>query len=677
MCADEKQFVAGSLDISCTEDNPLAESDASIPELCDFKDNNCNGEVDEGCECFLDDPRECWNDDYPIEFYTVSGEDFGSLHGICDYGRQVCRFLPEGGSELGAWEEGPDRIGGTGDDIWVKGLCIDIQLPATEICDGRDNNCDNSVDESLKRSCWSGPRKQDGTPLDYLVFNDPRVNSSPCKKGIQTCQFARWTGCLHEVLPSEELCDGIDNNCNGVVDEGARGVGAECGMTDEGICEYGHYDCVWNGSKADLECQDTALPETEVCDNLDNDCDGAVDELLVKPCQTICGSGFEICNAGSWIDCTANLPVEESCNGLDDDCDGLIDEDLNCACPPEMVGGLFPCNGNPILTCGLGYMRCECDTPECITTHYTVCQALCVYRPEIQEGCIADLGLPEAEICNNWDDDCDEEVDEDLSRSCYTGPLGTLNVGVCAEGGQTCQRGIWGDDAGDVFIENLCPAQTLPTEEVCNHLDDDCDGETDEDLDAHDKVDMVFVIDRSGSMCSTIRALKRGIQPYVLEYIGTPHRFAIINVPGSFGNAPDVLINFVSAEQFQIALNGVGCNLGGREPQYDAVYHVARNDYALSFRDDAFPMMVVFTDEVAQSTERNTAATVRNSLSPCQVGDCGQEDVFEVYAIVPQAFNNEWCEPSNIAMTCYNLYGGITSEEIRGYLNDIFSEVCR
>tara|TARA_Y100000310_G_scaffold77027_1_gene73493 strand:- start:6716 stop:8755 length:2040 start_codon:yes stop_codon:yes gene_type:complete len=679
MCADTNTFPKGPPDTTCIENNPFAEFDETIPELCDTIDNNCNGEVDEGCECFSDSFKRCWDNDYPIELHTTTNTDFGRLKGECDYGRQVCRKFTTGGSEWGAWEDGPDQVGGTDDDVWVGGLCLGVIVPQTEVCDGKDNNCDGSVDESLKRSCWNGPRKPDGTPMDHVVFYDPSENFSLCKMGIQTCENSRWSACLYEVLPSEEVCDGADNNCNGNIDEGAQGVGAECGMTEAGICEYGHYQCVYDGTKADLKCDGAILPEIEVCDNLDNNCDGTIDELLLKPCETICGSGFEVCSRGDWVDCSAPEPEPELCDAVDNDCDGLIDEGLDCSCPAEMVGSLLPCRNNPLLVCGSGYMQCECETPECLATYYSECQALCAFFPEMQEECIPENGIPEPEVCNNWDDDCDEEVDEDLFRGCYTGPPGTLNVGLCEEGRQICKRGRWGADVEDVFVDNLCIEQTTPVEEVCNRLDDDCDGETDEDLNSHEKVDMVFIIDRSGSMCSTINALRSGIQPYVLDFIDMPHKFAIINVPGAQLGArnPDVLIDFVDAATFQQALNGINCDLGSIEPQYDAVYHVARNDYGLSFRDDAYPMMIVFTDEIAQSAEGLDAATVRGTLSPCLVGDCGADDVFEVYAVVPRAFHNEWCEPANIARSCYNLYNGISSAEIRSYLDDIFSDICR
>tara|TARA_Y100000034_G_scaffold28883_2_gene34730 strand:+ start:3767 stop:5854 length:2088 start_codon:yes stop_codon:yes gene_type:complete len=689
-------------DYTCRFDNPNAIFDETIIEVCDGIDNNCNcigdtnndlivcgyGDegVDEGCICWPqdvswanDERRTCWpNDLYPRNMYTVS-ETF-RLRGECKDGFQVCRQLPEGGSEWGYYQNDVD---------WVPNGCADVTVPATEVCDGLDNNCDGKIDESLKRSCWSGPQNNDGMPQDWIAFYDAReAPSTPCKQGIQTCQEGSWSGCLYEVLPSEELCNGIDDNCNGIVDDHARGEGENCGLTNDGICEYGQFECVAsvNGQGADLECKGASLPEVEVCDNYDNNCDGKIDEELLQPCETLCGSGFERCVAGTWVGCTAQQPMAEICDGIDNDCNGLVDENLECSCSPDLIDVLIPCRNNPVITCGLGYLTCECDNEDCSKTYFTDCEALCVHQPQVQDICDPLLGIPENEVCNNWDDDCDGLIDEDLNRVCYTGAPGTRDVGVCVSGIQLCSVGRWGNfTAQGIFIDDYCVDEILPSEEVCDHLDNDCDGEIDEDLNSHEKVDMVFVIDRSGSMCSKINALKQGIQPYILEFADTEHKFAVINVPGDSRRdmaPPNVLVNLVDTNTFNRVLNNIDCNLGAIEPQYDAVFGIATNNeqnapFELQFRDDAWPMIIVLTDEVAQSFNGITSEIIRNELTPCKIGICEQDDTLEVFAIVPQAFQNEWCAPANIAKKCYNLYNEITSAEIRSYLDDIFIDVCR
>nr|MBK7066651.1 hypothetical protein [Deltaproteobacteria bacterium] len=75
--------------------------------------------------------------------------------------------------------------------------------------------------------------------------------------------------------------------------------------------------------------------------------------------------------------------------------------------------------------------------------------------------------IPSVETCDNVDNNCNGNVDESLTRSCYAGPTGTAGVGICRAGTQTCTSGSWG---------STCPGEVLPGTDVCNGVDDDCDG---------------------------------------------------------------------------------------------------------------------------------------------------------------------------------------------------------
>ena len=185
--------------------------------------------MDEGCECWPADKgysvswaasqQRCWVDEQGNALGTLGDHatETGGLVGECLYGDQTCRELPEGGSQWGAWLDGPDRTGGTADDEWVPGGCLGAVGPATELCDSLDNNCDGHVDEGLKRMCWSGASNPDGTPQDWLVFNSPMNPETPCRTGIELCSDGQWSGCLNEELPTMEVCDSVDNDCDGVM----------------------------------------------------------------------------------------------------------------------------------------------------------------------------------------------------------------------------------------------------------------------------------------------------------------------------------------------------------------------------------------------------------------------------------------------------------------------------
>ena len=73
-------------------------------------------------------------------------------------------------------------------------------------------------------------------------------------------------------------------------------------------------------------------PFEEICDGVDNDLDGSIDEDLIRSCDNACGSGIETCENGALVSCTAPEPEEEVCDGMDNDCDGMIDEEGALQC---------------------------------------------------------------------------------------------------------------------------------------------------------------------------------------------------------------------------------------------------------------------------------------------------------------------------------------------------------
>jgi hypothetical protein len=126
---------------------------------------------------------------------------------------------------------------------------------ATEVCDGVDNDCDTQTDEGLGQTrCGLGV-------CDHTVDNC--VDSAP-----QTCDPFEGS--------STEACDGLDNDCEGAVDEDFA-VGQACDGTDADLCQNGTFTCVADG--LGVECvNETVQNVQEICDGTDNDCDGVTDE---------------------------------------------------------------------------------------------------------------------------------------------------------------------------------------------------------------------------------------------------------------------------------------------------------------------------------------------------------------------------------------------------------------
>jgi len=243
-----------------------------------------------------------------------------------------------------------------------------------------------------------------------------------------------------------ERCNGLDDDCDGDIDEDfwAAGtkLGSPCGV---GICN-GTWVCTRDGTG--VTCHQKYRPGEvpEICeDGLDNDCDGVTDEEVelidskmkpgcvcqpgkTKPCGSdigYCQAGYMVCVNYEWSECRDQvLPRTEVCNQIDDDCDGVVDN----------IGGMTSAEST----------RCRCYGGN----------------------------APVQETCNDIDDDCDGEIDEGLicCENGQTRPCGS-DIGACTKGVQTCTEGMWGDCTGGV----------QPTEEICyDNIDNDCDGETDE-----------------------------------------------------------------------------------------------------------------------------------------------------------------------------------------------------
>ena len=459
--------------------------------------------------------------------------------------------------------------------VWKYTDCV----PCTEeFCNGIDDDCDSVIDNDI--------------PIQPC-YNDCGLGDLICVEGELVCFGPE---------PDEEICDYIDNDCDGEIDEGQLNICGMCGLVP-----------------------------SEECNSFDDDCDGPVDEDLFRPCATACGEGYEICMSGDWISCTAPPVYPEICDGIDNDCDGNIDEELDCTCTIQDVGVLFPCTENPLI-CGKGFKTCECVDPDCLEIKTTPCYALCHWFPVPGEVCDPYVGIAlSAETCNNFDDDCDVLIDEDLYEACYTGPEATLFVGLCVPGQVMCQEGTWGNinDETNNFVPGYCKDETTPQPEICNAKDDDCDGVTDwgEEL---DDTDILFVIDWSGSMQVEISAVLTALNQFAANFSDEEVlQWGVVLGPKRIGSFETLILhhnlsgftNFLSSMSL---INFTGMT-GSLEMLLDALYLSLQNisgnlslpifglswnwtdsipeipDFLIDWRPNADKFIIVFTDEKEQS----------------------------------------------------------------------------
>jgi hypothetical protein len=262
--------------------------------------------------------------------------------------------------------------------------------------------------------------------------------------------------CEYVQCVNDEECD--EANSNPKLEATCITTEASFESDVPGICFFAYSDCsVLEGTPCEasgvmygLVCTaeaDMTKASTELCDDMDNDCDESTDETfdLGAACD---GEDSDDCENGTLSCADSQLETEcvnesvenitETCNGADDDCDGENDEDfptLGSTC--DDVDADFCENG--VVVCSEDGLGVECD----------------------------EVGMNVDEICNNTDDDCDGTVDED----CDDDLDGWCDSAMTVGSGAACSASDCDDTNADISPDAL---------EMCDYVDNDCDGETDE-----------------------------------------------------------------------------------------------------------------------------------------------------------------------------------------------------
>ncbi len=421
-CIRSGTFICSAGGLSCS-----ATAGTPTQEICNSIDDDCDGFIDEtterGAEC-----ANATNDDID----TVGGTGAARVNDGCPVG-------PDNSAETACNDAiDSDSDGLINDGCPGVGSCTSC-VPTAEICDGADNDCDTVADQTCR--CTGGTNAG-------AVCTSPGANPTcsgaggncTCTPITRPCGIGVCAGTQQCIGPntystctatsSPEICDGLDNDCDGVCD----------GFT--------------------LDCSDVLTPGGPGSDNPGSPQHvpaPTIPQNICRPGTKTCpqkancsaGNAFSSCS-GEVKPCGPDVPPDndpntgcDGCSGLDDDCDNVIDEDFTPA----------DCSTN----CGIGTTVCQNG------------QIVCNSQAATNDP-----------TCNNVDDDCDGKFDENWvpsSPTCGTRPTCDsspncvgFNCCVC-NGVPKCVNGAVVCDGGPI------------NPDVCNCLDDDCDGAIDEDPD--------------------------------------------------------------------------------------------------------------------------------------------------------------------------------------------------
>ena len=337
--------------------------------------------------------------------------------------------------------EGNGMDGGTTQDqgvFIVDGQMVDVTcIPSgLEICDGLDNDCNGLVDDGIPGigvACDVGPGTNGAWPAGTM-----------CRPGITVCDNGGVIVC-NGVSPQPEICDGLDNNCNGTVDElfNTAADPQNCGACGNNCTTLAH---------AIAGC--AALTDGGV-----GFMDSGVD-CVIQACDQ---GYYDFDPSAPGCEYACDFQGVEICDGIDNDCNGTIDDMLGS--PPAICLTQGECavadGGMPLV-------------PHCAGTAGWLCDYT---NPTVS---LDSMGRLASEAnCDNLDNDCNGVIDDafptrGLACTSGSGPCVGTGINVCTHNSAP---------DGGVLYGVTCNATPHPElanpPELCNGIDDDCDGYVD------------------------------------------------------------------------------------------------------------------------------------------------------------------------------------------------------
>jgi len=453
-CSPPGGYVANSTD--CNDAN--AAINPAATEVCDGLDNDCDGLTDDA------DPGITGQ---PTWYADADGDTYGNL-----FVTLASCTMP-----VGYVANATDCNDGN----------AAINPGATEICNGLDDDCVGGIDNGLIFLDYYTDADSDG----YGDSGASPVNSCSAVIGSVTNNTDCNDGNAAINPAATEVCNGIDDDCAGGIDNGLIFLdyytdADSDGYGDSGASPVNSCSAVIGSVTNNTDCNDGNAAinpgATEICNFIDDDCDGTVDDGITYLIYyadvdgdgygagagsnycTDPGAGYSLsstdCNDGN---AAINPGATEVCNGIDDDCngtpdDGLIFLDYYTDADSDGYGdsGASPVN--------------SCSAVIGSVTNNTDCN----------DGNAA-INPGATEICNFIDDDCDGTVDDGITYLIYYADVDGDGYGAGA-GSNYCTDPGAGYSLSSTDCNDGNSAINPGATEVCNGIDDDCDGTPDDGL---------------------------------------------------------------------------------------------------------------------------------------------------------------------------------------------------
>ncbi|WAS89456.1 MULTISPECIES: RCC1 domain-containing protein [unclassified Corallococcus] len=435
-CTTGRLGVCSAGTTACTSGSVICHQNVvASTEACDLLDNDCDGETDEGNPGGLE---QCET----------------GLQGVCGEGVTYCTH--------GAI------------------ACVQKQAAAIETCDGKDNDCNGQSDDGITFQAWH--LDQDG---DQYGLSSQSVQACARPSG-----YSPNAGDCDDLQPSlnpgaPEICDGVDNNCNGQVDEGLPALtwyrdedGDGFGSASQSV-QSCRQPAGYVANTSDCNDASSAIRPgaAEVCDGVDNDCDSLVDEGIPKSTwyRDADGDGFGyatheaqdcrqpigyVSNASDCNDSNANIQpgATEVCDGLDNDCDAQVDEGVKLNFYRDADSDTYG-RGSPLTACTqpVGYAE---RTGDCNDNNGS-----------INPGAL--------EVCDGLDNDCNGQTDDGLSMQTWYRDADGDTFGTSSSTRSYCSQ-----PSGYVSVAGDCNDSSASANpgaaEICgDDIDNNCDGYAD------------------------------------------------------------------------------------------------------------------------------------------------------------------------------------------------------